>query len=175
MRQEGLLIPARITRPVFRRFAFFDAFCHQRHWQRPLAFALLMSAFSVPCFLLRERRQGAVLLGAVLLIVGLGLPLAYLLSFSLSLGRQMKRMDLRGERIAYTLRLEPGGVHVTAGAETADYPWDVIYMAYRAPGCDYLYVGAGRAYLLPHGPAAEKVWALLRDALPPEKLRIVKI
>lgn len=175
MKQEGILIPARITRPVFRRFAFFNAFYHQKHWQRPLAFALLMSAFSIPCFLLRDRRQGAVLLGAVLLVVGLGLPLAYLLSFSLSLRRQMKRMDLRGERIAYTLRLEPGGVHVTAGAEPADYPWETVYMAYRTSDCDYLYVGAGRAYLLPHGPSAEKVWALLQSVLPPEKLKIFKI
>lgn len=174
MKQEGILIPAKITRPVFRRFAFFDAFYHQKHWQRPLVFALLMSAFSVPCFLLRDQRQGAVLLGAVLLLVGLGLPLAYLLSFSLSLRRQMKRMDLRGERIAYTLRLEPGGVHVTAGAETADYPWETVHMAYRTSDCDYLYVSAGRAYLLPHGPSAEKVWALLQSALPPEKLKAFK-
>lgn len=175
MNQEGILIPAKITRPVFRRFAFFNTFYHQKHWQRPLVFALLMSAFSVPCFLLRDRRQGAVLLGAVLLLVGLGLPLAYLLSFSLSLRRQMKRMDLRGERIVYTLRLERSGVHVTAGPETADYPWETVHMVYRVSGCDYLYVSVGRAYLLPHGPSTEKVWALLQNVLPPEKLKIFKI
>ncbi len=175
MKKEAVLIPARITREVFRRFAFFDAFYHQKHWQRPLAFALLMSAFSVPCFLLHGQRRGALLLGAVLLAVGLGLPLAYLLSFSLSLRRQMKRMDLRGERIAYTLRLEPGGVHVTAGTEAADYPWETIHMAYRVSGCDYLYVSVGRAYLLPHGPSAEKIWALLQSRLPPEKLKTFRI
>ncbi len=174
MKKEAILVPARITREIFRRFAYFDAFYHQKHWQRPLAFALLMSAFSVPCFLLRDRREGAVLLGVVLLIVGLGLPLAYLLSFSLSLRRQMKRMDLSGERIAYTLRLEPGGVHVTAGTETADYPWETVHMAYRFSGCDYLYVSAGRAYLLPHGPSSEKVWDLFQSALPPEKLKQMK-
>lgn len=174
MKQEGILIPAKITREVFRRFAFFDAFYHQKHWQRPLVFALLMSAFSVPCFLLRDRRQGAVLLGAVLLVVGLGLPLAYLLSFALSLRRQMKRMDLRGERIAYTLRLESAGVHVTAGTETADYPWETVHMVYRVPGCDYLYVGPRQAYLLPHGASAEKVWGLLESALPREKRKTFK-
>ena len=174
MKKEAILVPAKITRDVFRRFAYFDAFYHQKHWQRPLVFALLMSAFSVPCFLLRDRREGAVLLGVVLLIVGLGLPLAYLLSFSLSLRRQMKRMDLSGERIAYTLRLELGGVHVTAGTETADYPWETVHMAYRVSGCDYLYVSAGRAYLLPHGPSAENIWTLLQSALPPEKLKQMK-
>lgn len=175
MKKEAILVPAKITREIFRRFAYFDAFYHQGHWQRPLAFALLMSAFSVPCFLLRDRREGAVLLGGVLLAVGLGLPLAYLLSFSLSLRRQMRRMDLSGERIAYTLRLEPCGVHVTAGTEAADYPWETVHMAYRASGCDYLYVSAGRAYLLPHGPSSEKVWTLLQSALPPEKLKTVQI
>ncbi len=175
MKKEAILVPAKITRDVFRRFAYFDAFYHQKHWQRPLVFALLMSAFSVPCFLLRDRRGGAVLLGGALLAVGLGLPLAYLLSFSLSLRRQMKRMDLSGARIAYTLRLEPGGIHVAAGAEAADYPWETVHMAYRVSGCDYLYVSAGRAYLLPHGPSAEKVWTLLQSALPPEKLKSLQV
>ena len=171
MKKETILVPAKINETVFRRFAFFNTFYHQKHWQRPLLFALLMSVFSIPCFLFHGRRQGAVLLGAVLLVVGLGLPLAYLLSFYLSLRRQMKRMDLRGERIVYTLRLEPGGVHVTAGTETADYPWESIYMAYRVSDCDYLYVSAERAYLLPRGASSEKVWQLLQSALPPEKLR----
>lgn len=170
MKKEAILIPVKITRTVFRRFAFFDAFYHQRHWQRPLLFALLMSAFSIPCFVLRERREGAVLLGAVLLLVGLGLPLVYLLSFSLSLRRQMKGMDLRGERIVYTLRLEPGGVHVTSGAETTDYSWESIHKVYHVSDCDYLYVSARQAYLLPHGSSAESIWALLQSALPPEKL-----
>lgn len=171
MKHDSILIPAKITEPIFRRFAFFDAFYHQKHWQRPVLFFLLMSAFSVPCFVLRDQRRGAALLGVVLLIVGLGLPLAYLLSFSLSLRRQMKQMDLRGQRIAYTLRLEPGGIHVTAGTETADYAWDTVHMVYRTADCDYLYVSARRAYLLPHGASAEKLWELLQSSLPPEKLR----
>lgn len=175
MKENPILVPAKITREVFRRFAFFDAFRHQKHWQRPLVFALLMSAFSVPCFLLRDRREGAMVLGVVLLTVGLGLPLAYLLSFSLSLRRQMKRMDLRGERIAYTLRLEPAGIHVTAGTEKLDYPWETVHMVYRVPGCDYFYVNSERAYLLPHGSSAECIWTLLQSILPPEKLRTIKI
>lgn len=174
MSKESILVPAKISREIFRRFAFFDAFYHQKHWQRPLIFALLLSAFSVACLLLRNRREGAMLLGAVLLIVGLGLPLAYLLNFSLSLRQQMKRMDLQGERIAYTLRLEPGGIHVAAGTGTADYPWETVHMVYRAAGCDYLYVSTAQAYLLPHVSSSENIWRLFQTALPPEKLKTLK-
>lgn len=173
MKQDTIRIPARITRPLFRRFAYFDAFYHQKHWQRPLVFALLMSGFSIPCFLLRSRR-GAVLLGGILLAVGLGLPLAYLLSFALSLNRQMKRMDLGGTRIAYTVSLGAGGVHVTDGAETADYPWESIHRVYRVSGCDYLYITPRRAFLLPHGDQADRVEALLESALPPEKRKALR-
>lgn len=174
MKQEGILIPAKITRPVFRHFAFFNVFYHQKHWKRPLIFALLMSAFSIICFFLRNRREGAVMLGAVLLIVGLGLPFAYFLSFSLSLRGQMKRMDLRGQRIAYTLRMETKGFHVTTGAEAADYPWEAVHMVYRTSDCDYLYISASKAYLLPHNSSKEKIWTLLQSVLPPEKLKTVK-
>lgn len=175
MKQDAVLIPAKITGPVFRHFAFFDAFYHQKHWQRPLLFLLLMSAFSIPCFLFRDRREGAVLLGAVLLAVGFGLPLAYLLNFSISLRRQMKRMDLRGQKIAYTLRLGPSGIRVTAGTETADYAWDAVHIVYRTPGCDYLYVSPRQAYLLPRGSYSEDLWQLLESALPPKKLRSINI
>lgn len=175
MKKETILLQAKISREIFRRFAFFDTFYHQKHWQRPLIFALLMSGFSVPCFLLHDRQRGAVLLGVVLLVVGLGLPLTYLLNFSFSLRRQVKRIDPRKEQIAYTLTLSPAGIHVAAGAETADYLWETVHMAYRVSGCDYLYVSAGRAYLLPHGSSAEKVWLLLQGALPQEKLKVFKV
>lgn len=173
MKRDMILIPVKVTRTLFRRFAYFDAFYHQKHWQRPLVFALLMSAFSIPCFLLHDRK-GAILLGSILLAVGLGLPLAYLLSFALSLGRQMKRMDLTGERITYTIRLETGGIHVISGTKTSDYSWDTIHMAYRLSDCDYLYVNPRQAYLLPHGTTESTVLEMLQSVLPPEKLKVLR-
>lgn len=169
MKEGALIVPARITPQVFRRFALFDTFYLQKRWKLPLIFALIMSALAGLCLAFRERKEGAALLGGVLLLVGLGLPLAYFLSYWLSLRQQLSRMV--PDRIAYTLRLEAGGVQVTAGSQKASYAWETVYMACRVSGCIYLYVEERRAYLLPDGPSGQQVWSLMRDHLPPEKVR----
>jgi len=169
MKEEAIIVPARITRQVFQQFALFDTFSLQKRWKLPLIFALIMSALAGLCLAFRERKEGAALLGCVLLVVGLGLPLAYFLSYWLSLRQQLAR--IAPERIAYTLRLEPGGIQVTSGSQKASYSWETVYMAFRASGCIYLYVEERRAYLLPDGPSGKRVWELMRDRLPPEKAR----
>jgi len=169
MKENVILVPARITPQVFRQFALFDTFYLQKRWKLPLIFALIMSALAGLCLAFREQKEGAVLLGVVLLLVGLGLPLVYFLNYWLSLRQQLARMV--PDRIAYTLRLEPGGIQVTAGSQKASYSWEAVYMAYRASGCVYLYVEERRAYLLPDGPSSQRVWELMQNRLPPEKAR----
>jgi len=169
MKEEAIIVPARITRQVFQRFALFDTFSLQKRWKLPLVFALVMSALAALCLAFREQKEGAALLGAVLLLVGLGLPLVYFLSYWLSLRQQLARME--PDRIAYTLRLGPGGIQATSGTQKASYSWETVYMACRVPGCVYLYVEERRAYLLPDGPSGQRVWALIRDRLPPGKTR----
>jgi len=169
MKEESIIVPARITRQVFQRFALFDTFSLQKRWKLPLIFALIMSALAVLCLAFREQKEGAALLGTVLLLVGLGLPLAYFLSYWLSLRQQLARME--PDRIAYTLRLEPGGIQVTSGTQKASYSWESVHMASRVSGCVYLYVEERRAYLLPDGPSSRRIWELIRDRLPAEKTR----
>jgi len=169
MKEEAIMIPARITRQVFQRFALFDTFSLQKRWKLPLIFAVSMCALAGLCLAFRERKEGAALLGSVLLLVGLGLPLAYFLSYWMSLRQQLARMA--PEQIAYTLRLEPAGIQVTSGSRKASYSWETVYMACRVSGCVYLYVEERRAYLLPDGPSSQRVWELIRDRLPAERVR----
>ena len=78
MKSGPLTLEARVTPEVFREFAFFDTFRRQKRWRGPALFALMMGGFAAVCFALRESREQAVLIGTVLLVVGLGLPAAYI-------------------------------------------------------------------------------------------------
>lgn len=171
MKEEAILVPSKISKQVFQRFALFDVFCHRKQWKRPLIFAVIFTALSGLCLAFRNRQEGAALLGFTLLAVGFGLPLAYLLSYFLSLRQQIKRMNLREEQVFYTLRLDAAGVQAAAGDQKAFCPWEKLYMAYRVSDCVYLYVSRGQAYLLPDGPYSQDVWELLQTHLPREKLR----
>lgn len=171
MKEEAIVVPVKINRQIFRRFALFDVFRHQKRWKRPLIFAVLFAALSGLCLAYRGRQEGAAMLGYTLLTVGLGLPLAYLLSYFLSLRQQIKRMDLQEEREIYTLRLNSAGVQAASGEQKAFCPWEKLYMACRVSDCIYLYVSRRQAYLLPDGPYSQDVWKLLQTHLPKEKLR----
>jgi len=170
MATQTLIVPAQIDARIFCRFALFDAFCRQRRWRTPALFAVLMLAFALACFAFRDSRGGAVLLGVVLLLVGLGLPAAYVVSFLLSVRKQSRHMGLDGTRTAYTLHLRDEGIQVVSGKETAEFQWEQLFRAYRVPGCIYLYVSQQRAFLLPEAGQGDSVWALLMKKLPAEKL-----
>lgn len=159
--ESSLMIPAKITPELFRRFALFDAFTRQKRWRRPLLFAALMAMFAAVCFF--SRREGSVLLGTVLLSVGLILPAVYVGSFLLSVRKQAKQLD--GGKIAYTIYLEEDGVRIVQGKDRAELKWPQLLMAYRVPGCVYLYAGPRRAFLLPEAAWKGDVWAFLKAHL----------
>lgn len=169
MERETLIIPARINAGVFRRFALYDTFVRQGRWRSPALFAGILGAAAAVCLLMRQRREGAALLGGVLLAVGLGLPVFYVLNYLWSVRKQGKQLD--GRRIAYTLHLREEGLLALAGQERAECPWSQIFLACRDRGCIYIYVNARRAFLLPDCEQTEAAWALLQEKLPEEKRR----
>ncbi len=163
----------RIDAKTFRRFAYFDAFRLKKRYRKPAIFALLLLVFALLCFTALRGKPQAALIGGVLLAVGLLLPVAYFLSFALSVRAQGKKLAPGGrakEAYALEMRAEPEGLTVSSadGKESHRIRWDHVYGAYRAAGCIYLYVHPTRAFLLPDGQAsasADETFALLREQI----------
>lgn len=168
MKSGPLALEARITPQVFREFAFFDTFRRQRRWKGPALFALIMGGFAAVCFALRGSREQAVFIGVVLLVVGLGLPAAYVLSFYLSVRRQEKALKAAGCPVAYRLRLEEEGLRVRQGEREECCPWAQAAGAWRLRRCLCVYVDERRAFLLPAEDEGEeeRLWAFLAAHLP---------
>jgi hypothetical protein len=170
---HNIHIPVRIDAATFRQFALFDTFVRGKRWRGPALFAALLSASACICFAMHARR-GAVLLGCVLLLVGLGLPAAWLASYLLSLRAQARRMHLATPQHAYTLLVRDSGVEISSvqGKGKTTLAWGQVYAAYRRKACTYLYADAAHAYLLPHSQiegGEAGLWAMLAAHLPAEK------
>jgi len=170
--EKSITVNVILDDKIFRQFALFENFRRKRIWGAPLIFAAIMSAFALVCFAMRARTEQAVMMGSVLLIIGLGLPAAYIGLFFKSIKFQIKTMGLKSPRHVYSLRLSPLGAEVISGDEPNQFKWSGMFGAYRVPGCTYLFVEKNKAYLLPDGQAEEgaDIWALLADMLPVEKL-----
>lgn len=168
---ETITVPVRLTAKSFRDFAIYDTLVRQRRWVMPVAFCLILSFFAGVCYALRDRGEGAQALVAVLLVIGVGLPAAYFISFLSSIRQQNRRMGLSEPKLVYTVTLDAKGVHVDAGEQHLDYAWDSLYRAYRRPDAVYLYPSPKQAYLLPFSDAdPEALWGFLEARLPREKL-----
>lgn len=162
-------IKVELSKRVFRRFGIFDTWIRRRQWRSPALFACILCLCGAICFT-RRQVSGAGFLGTVLIIVGLGIPAAYVLSFFLSLHRQAAIQKLDRPQYAYTVTLseEPEGIAVENGREKAVYRWDQVHHAYRGALAVYLYISPQRAFLLPYaclpeGP--EILWDLLEKQL----------
>ena len=168
--KEFIYADVSVDEKTFRRFAYFDAFRLKKRYRAPLAFALMLAAFSAACvFALRGRPQAA-LLGGVLLAVGVLLPAAWFLSFALSVREKARQFRRPKKAYALTLTEEPDGLSVVSadGKERVKLEWRKTYGAYRVPGCVYLYAHPTRAFLIPDGQASvppEKLFAFLTRAL----------
>ncbi len=164
MKQE-ITVRVRLDAKTFRRFCRFDALRLRKKWARPVVFALILVAFAFVALLARREQSG--MIAAVLLVIGLGLPLVYFGSFFAQVNVQVERHKLDPPRRVYTVRLSREGVNVVNDQKDEpplDVPWKDVQAAFRAKGCVYLYVNAARAFLLPDGqadadPAA--LWALI--------------
>lgn len=163
---------------LFRRFTKFDILSRRRLWRLPVTFAAILTAAAAVAFIM-HRVEGAVFLGVVLLIVGLGMPLVYFSTFFLSLKKQVKLNRLSAPRLVYTLTLteDEEGIAVENLSEHAVYRWKQVYHVYRDGEATYLYMTPDRAFILPDSAAEgspEELWTLICRMVEPEKCTVLK-
>lgn len=167
-----------LTETLFRRFTLFDMMKRKKVWRSPATFAGIMSTSAFICFLMHHV-DGAILLGSVLLLVGLGMPAAYFISFGNTLRRQITVYGLKTPKKVYTLYLskKAEGISVSNEQENVDYKWANVYHVYRDKEATYLFMNAQRGFILPHNCVPEgpdKLWELLERTLPKQKLTVLK-
>lgn len=163
-------IEVELTQEVFRRFSIFDVFKRRKMWRSPVIFAAILCTSAVICFIMNHVR-GAVLLGGVLMLVGLGLPLSYFASFASSLKQQITTMGLSRPQHVYTLVLyeKARGISVSNDKEHAEYEWKMVHHVYRDVLATYLFMTKERAFILPHTcipEGEEALWTLIRKKVP---------
>ena len=172
---KTVTIPVRLDEKTFKRFARFDMFSLRRKWIRPVLFSAILIAFAFAALLIRKEQSG--MLAAVLLAVGIGLPVVYFGSFLSQVNMQSLQRKLKPARRVYTVTLRESGILVRNDQRREDpleMDWSSIQKAFRRKGCIYLYVTPAKAFLLPDGQADvpdEEVWHYLEEHLGEEKCR----
>lgn len=163
-----------LTAGEFLRFTMFDTFRRKKMWRSPATFSGILGTCGIVCFLMRHV-DGAAMLGTVLLLVGIGMPVFYLLSFAASLFLQIRKQKL--PRMVYTLTLtNTKEFHIENEAEKVDYPWKKVHHVYRGKTATYLYATPARAFILPHyfvEEGTEELWKLISKKLPAERLTVL--
>jgi hypothetical protein len=171
--EKQIRIPVRLDEKTFKRFARFDMLILRKKWIRPVVFALILIAFAFVALLTRKAQSG--MIAAVLLAVGLGLPVVYFGTFLSQVNMQALRQKLKPARNVYTVTLREDGILVENNQKKEDpleMPWEKIQRAFRKKNCIYLYVSPAKAFLLPDGQADvpdSEVWQYLIDHLGKEK------
>ena len=169
MKRAEYTIPVQLDAGTFKRFCRFDMLRLRRRWVRPAVFALILIAFAAVALVSGKAQAG--MITAVLLAVGLGLPLVYVGSFLSQVNMQVMRHGLSKPRRVYTVQLDGRGVRVQNDQKAeaqVEVPWKDVQAAFRAKDCIYLYVNAARAFLLPAGQADaddEALWAFIRERM----------
>ena len=167
--KKTITIPVKLDARTFKRFGRFDMFALRKRWVRPAVFALILIAFSAVALLSRKPQSG--MIAAVLLAVGLGLPIAYFGTFLSQVNLQAERLKLDRPRPVYTVTLDFDGVRVVNDMKKEDAQsvrWADVYAAFRRKDCVYLYASPVRAFLLPSGQADasdDEVWRYLKEHL----------
>lgn len=150
---------------TFRNFTMFDVLERRKAWKSPVIFACLMTGFSIPCFVLHHI-DGAVLLGSVLAIIGLGMPILYFSTFFSSLKKQVKQQKLKPARLVYSLNLEDkvDGIGISNGREKACYKWKDVHSVYRTEDAIYIFMTETRAFLIPEKDcqSVKETYSLIR-------------
>lgn len=179
-----MTIAVNLTAEDFRSFTLFDTFRRRKMWRAPVTFSLILGLSACVCFFMNHV-EGAVMLGSVLLVVGLGMPISYFSSFFLSLRKQIRTLGLhKGIYEAYTLVLteKSNGIHIENGREQVDYSWKDVYHVYRSKHATYLYITATRAFILPHWciedvadakEGREQLWKLIEKKIKADKRTIL--
>ncbi len=173
--EYDIQISVTLDEKTFRRFARFDMLKLRKKWRKPLVFAAILVAFAAVALWSRKEQSG--LIAAVLLAVGLGLPLVYFGSFLSQLNMQVLKYRLRPPKKVYAVALGESGIRVE-NLQKKEAPlvmeWEKIPQAFRARECIYLYVTPAKAFLLPEGQGneeAERIWEYLKAHMGPEKCK----
>lgn len=163
--KESITVEANISSDNFVKFALYDTFVMRKRWRTPALFAAIMGGFSLLCFTLLRNREQSSLLGLVLLSVGLVLPTVWVLMFIVSARAQARSSKLTPYKAQYTVTFSENGFEVVKDKEHAKFTYGDIKRLVRRRDCVYIYVDAGRAFLLPD--SAEQRAALERFGLTP--------
>ena len=170
-----ITIPVKLDEKTFRRFARFDMLRLRKRWVKPLVFALILCAFAAVALVTCRPRSG--MIAAVLLVVGLGLPVVYIGMFLSQVNMQAARWKLGKGRNVYTVKLTEEGFQVLNERKqenTGIISWEKGAQAFRRKGCIYLYATPVKAFLLPAGQADapdEDVWETIRNGLGSDKCK----
>ena len=114
-------------------------------------------------------RDQSWLLGAVLLLIAVGMPAVYVGMFLSGVKGQAKKLKL--PRRVYTLNFSAAGVHIVNNLkpdEQVDLDWKKIPAAFRCKNAIYLYAAPSRAFILPEGQAdapTDELWAMMEKHL----------
>lgn len=168
-----MTIPVTLTEETFRRFTMFDMLRRRKVWKSPAIFAAIMCTSGAICYLMHHV-EGAVMLGTVLMLVGLGMPTVYFGSFFSSLKKQVLAYGLKRPQQVYTLTLseKAKGIGVSNEKEHADYEWKQVFHVYRDTLATYLFMTKERAFILPHTcieEGEEELWKLVEKKVPKER------
>ena len=172
---KEIIIPVRLDGKTFKRFARFDMFSLRKKWVRPIVFSLILIIFAFIALLTRKEQSG--MIAAVLLVIGLGLPVVYIGTFLSQVNMQSVRQRLNPARNVYTVTFRESGILVENNQKkegSLEMNWNSVRQAFRRKGCIYLYVTAVKAFLLPDGQANvpdQEVWQYLVSHLGKEKCR----
>jgi len=166
-----------LSASLFRRFTMFDILKRRKMWRSPVIFASILSSCACICFIMHHV-DGAVLLGSVLLLVGLGMPCVYFSTFFSSLSKEIKNQELKTPRQVYTLELtdKSDGIFIRNKTEKASYKWEQVFHAYRDKTATYLFITAHRGFILPHdciSEGSEVLDELLSRMLPENRYTVL--
>lgn len=170
-------IKVMLSEDVFRKFTIFDILKRRKLWRSPVLFAAILTFCACICFF-AHHIDGAVLLGSVLLIVGLGMPCVYFSTFFYSLHKQVQKNHLSTPQHVYTVCLsnKDDGIFIENEHEHATYCWDKVFHIYRDVNATYLYMTPDRAFLLPHDcidGTADALWTLVQEMVSPDKCTVL--
>ena len=166
---SDIVVTVKLDEKTFKRFARFDMFSRRKKWIRPVLFSLILIVFAFIALLARKEQSGVI--AAVLLVVGIGLPLVYVGTFLSQVNMQAARANLKPDQPVYTVTMRDEGVRIVNDRkeeEPQEVSWDSIHRAYRKNGCIYLYVTPSKAFLLPSKQADapdHEVWDFIRKRL----------
>ena len=171
MSRSKITVRVKMDGKTFRRFAMYDTFVKNKRWHSPAIFGAIMCTAAVICYIMNHV-DGAVMLGTVLMVLGLGMPAVYVGSFLSSISSSIRAQKL--PRLVYEVELSDreDGVFIRSlnvKNEHMTLKWAQMHTAHRDKGCIYLYALPTKAFLLPDGQAdasPDEVWEMLVRNMP---------